>query len=216
MEELQFKSFPKMARLSRQIQITEKIDGTNAQILITTNDNINHPAVIATKKGEMGENLVMLAGSRNKWITPKDDNYGFAQWVKDNAEDLFNLGAGRHFGEWWGQGIQRKYGMNEKVFSLFNAIKWCEHEKEPKKILTADPRIEKMQTKAPACCRVVPVLWEGDFDSNAINYVLKSLEIHGSFAAPGFMKPEGVIIYHIAGNVGFKKTIEGDSSPKSV
>jgi len=30
------------------------------------------------------------------------------------------------------------------------------------------------------------------------------------------MKPEGIVIYHIAGNVGFKKTIENDSIPKSL
>lgn len=30
-----FQEFPKMARLSRECVITEKIDGTNAQILVT-------------------------------------------------------------------------------------------------------------------------------------------------------------------------------------
>lgn len=32
---IEFKGFPKMARLSRECIITEKIDGTNAQICIT-------------------------------------------------------------------------------------------------------------------------------------------------------------------------------------
>lgn len=31
---LDFEGFPKMARLSREVVITEKIDGTNAQVLI--------------------------------------------------------------------------------------------------------------------------------------------------------------------------------------
>jgi len=29
------------------------------------------------------------------------------------------------------------------------------------------------------------------------------------------MKPEGVVVFHIAGNLGFKKTIEKDEVPKS-
>jgi hypothetical protein len=35
-----FAEFPKMARLSRECIITEKIDGTNAQILITEEGEI--------------------------------------------------------------------------------------------------------------------------------------------------------------------------------
>ena len=34
------------------------------------------------------------------------------------------LVPGRHFGEWWGSGIQRGYGLDEKTFSLFNAYRW--------------------------------------------------------------------------------------------
>jgi hypothetical protein len=34
-------------------------------------------------------------------------------------------------------------------------------------------------------------------------------------AAEGFMDPEGIVVYHTAGNVGFKKTIENDDQPKS-
>jgi len=29
------------------------------------------------------------------------------------------------------------------------------------------------------------------------------------------MKPEGIVVFHVAGNVGFKKTIEKDGLPKS-
>jgi hypothetical protein len=36
----------------------------------------------------------------------------------------------------------------------------------------------------------------------------------GSAASPGFMKPEGVIAYHVAGNLFFKKTIEKDAEWK--
>ena len=97
-----FEAFPKIARLSREIVITEKIDGTNAQIYITEDGKIQ-------------------AGSRNRIITPEQDNFGFARWVEENHEDLLLLGEGRHFGEWWGQGIQRRYNLEEKRFSLFNS-----------------------------------------------------------------------------------------------
>jgi hypothetical protein len=36
----------------------------------------------------------------------------------------------------------------------------------------------------------------------------------GSHAAPGFMKPEGIMIYHTAANQYFKKTFEGDEYGK--
>jgi hypothetical protein len=174
---LEFQDFPKMPRLSREVIVTEKIDGTNAQVCVSD------------------DGLEIMAGSRTRWITPDDDNYGFAAWVRDNRDELLTLGPGRHFGEWWGQGIQRKYGLTEKRFSLFNVSRW--------------------QDSRPACCHVVPVLYRGIFETDAIQDRLNHLEEFGSVAAPGFMKPEGVVIFHIAGNVGFKKTLEKDEVPKS-
>jgi hypothetical protein len=47
-----------------------------------------------------------------------------------------------------------------------------------------------------------------------VDYQLDFLREHGSQAAPGFMKPEGVVLFHVAGNCGFKKTIEKDQEPK--
>lgn len=187
----EFSDFPKMARLSRLCIITEKIDGTNAQIFI-------------------GEDGTIKAGSRTRWITPEDDNYGFAAWVKANEGELRTLGPGRHFGEWWGRGIQRNYGLAEKRFSLFNVQRWALYGTEPKQIPTADPRNVKTQDLLPPCCGLVPVLYEGIFDSNEVETALQKLRESGSFAAPGFMRPEGVVVFHVAGNVGFKKTLEKD------
>lgn len=177
----EFLPFPKMPRLSRECIVTEKIDGTNAQIYI----------------GEDGD---VRAGSRSRWITPQDDNHGFARWVEANRDDLLNLGPGRHFGEWWGSGIQRNYGLKEKRFSLFNVSRWSDDAVRPK------------------CCHVVPRLATGNMDHiDALVFaVLSDLQELGSTAAPGFMKPEGIIIFHIAGNVGFKKTLEKDDEPKSL
>jgi len=191
----EFKPFPKMPRLSRECIITEKIDGTNASVLITDDGDI-------------------FAGSRTRWITPEDDNYGFAAWVRDNTEQLMHLGPGHHFGEWWGRGIQRNYGMTERRFSLFNVGRWCMHGREPLVIPTADPRIIKTQDVLPPCCHLVPVLYRGEFCTVEVDLAIIDLADNGSQAAPGFHKPEGVVVYHIAGNAGFKKTIEKDSEPK--
>lgn len=197
--DLEFKEFPKMARLSREIIISEKIDGTNAQLLIT----------------EHGD---MLVGSRTKWITPTDDNAGFAKWAEGNKSELLKLGPGRHFGEWWGSGIQRGYGLKkgEKRLSLFNVARWALYGTEPKRIVMADPRIEKYQDVLPENISLVPELYRGPFDTQKIEDVLLELKNHGSYAAPGFMRPEGIVVFHIAGNVGFKKTIEKDELPKSL
>ena len=173
----EFIPFPKIPRLSREIIVTEKIDGTNSQIFVTDEGRV-------------------LAGSRNRWLTLADDNFGFARWVAENEEELRQLGCGRHFGEWWGAGIQRRYGLSERRFSLFNVSRWA--------------------AERPTCCHVVPTLYRGEFDQLAIVDALDDLRRNGSRAAPGFMRPEGVIVFHVAAQIGFKKTLEKDESPKGV
>ncbi len=198
-EKLEFQEFPKMARLSREIIITEKIDGTNACVLVTESGDV-------------------LTGSRTRWITPQDDNYGFARWVEGNKSEILKLGAGRHFGEWWGSGIQRGYNLpkGEKRFSLFNTSRWALYGTEPKRINTADPRIEKYQDVLPESLSLVPELYRGEFNTLTINDTLIKLEVNGSYASKGFMNPEGIVIFHTAGNLGFKKTIKNDEMPKSL
>lgn len=175
---MDFIQFPKIARLSRECVITEKIDGTNASIHIT-------------------EDGQFLTASRTQFITPEKDNYGFSRWAHENKNDLMRLGVGSHFGEWWGQGIQRNYSKTKKEFWLFNTSIWYD------------------ELIRPSCCGVVPVLYRGEFDTNAVISCLRELEQNGSKASPGFMKPEGVVIYHTASRTYFKKTIEKDEQPKS-
>ena len=86
--------------------------------------------------------------------------------------------------------------MKEKRFSLFNTARWT----------VANP--------PPACCGVVPLLYSGIFTSTAVDDALWALKEHGSAASPGFMRPEGVVVYQTAGRVYFKKTIERDDEPK--
>jgi hypothetical protein len=192
---MEFLEFPKIARLSRECVITEKIDGTNAQVYITEDGQI-------------------IFASRTRWITPEDDNYGFSRWAHERKDMLMGMGVGTHFGEWWGQGIQRKYGMTEKRWSLFNISRWCMAGETPQRIPTADPRIVKMQDVLPACCSLVPVLYRGIFTTAACESALADLRANGSKAAPGFLKPEGIVCFHTAANSGFKKTLEKDEMPK--
>lgn len=174
-----FTPLPKIARLTRDCIITEKIDGTNAQIIVS--DDVLNPTV--------------RAASRTRYITPDKDNFGFARWVEEHAEELRALGPGKHYGEWWGLGIQRGYGLTEKRFSLFNVHRWA--------------------TERPACCGIVPTLYTGPFDTAFVNSTLTLLGALGSQAAPGFMKPEGIVIFHTASSAMFKKTLEKDEAPKS-
>lgn len=172
-----FVPFQKIGRLSREIIITEKIDGTNGVIAI-------------------GEDGSFEVGSRNRWILPDQDSFGFLNWALMHKDDLIRLGPGRHYGEWWGAGIQRRYDQKEKRFSLFNVSRWG-----------------GVETR-PACCGVVPTLYRGDFDTNEINRVMDDLAKTGSVAAPGFMRPEGIVIYHAQANILLKKTFEKDDAGK--
>lgn len=123
---------------------------------------------------------------------PEDDNHGFSRWVHTNLKELEKLGPGTHFGEWWGEGIQRGYGLKYKKFSLFNTYRWGDH------------------SVRPTYCDIVPILYKGEFDTGAIEEMLRELKKNGSSAARGFMKPEGIVIFHAAANQLFKKTIEKD------
>jgi hypothetical protein len=68
----------------------------------------------------------------------------------------------------------------------------------------------------PACCGVVPLLYQGPFSTDKINEELECLRFYGSRAALEFMKPEGIIIWHDAARQLFKVTLEKDSEPKSI
>ena len=202
---LQFQSFGKIPRWSREICITEKIDGTNAQVAIFDRNEIqkheiDNPTVpFLSVKDENGYDWLMIAGSRKRWISKDDDNYGFGAWVSENREELVKLGPGRHYGEWWGKGIQGRYNdfVDDKRFSLFNVS-----------LFNAE--------NAPECCLVVPIIYNGLVSDEKIWQSVKLLKDKGSIAAPGCMNAEGIMIYHIAGNCYFKKTLENDQQHKTM
>ena len=175
-ELVEFEGFPKIHRLSRNVVITEKIDGTNAQVCIT-------------------EDGQFLTGSRNRWITPENDNCGFSRWSHENKEELLKLGPGRHFGEWYGSGIQRRYGLDEKRFSLFDSLRWN-------------------SDNIPKCCHIVPILYNDIWIAGIEERCIEFLRTFGSVAVPGFSDPEGIVIFHVAGRCLFKKTLKNDEKAK--
>lgn len=175
-----FKAWPKIPRLTNEIyHISEKIDGTNAAIIIQPLPHISegkeptYPQPLYTFYTETADAYGVWAQSRTRLITPEDDNFGFAKWVKENADTLIkDLGPGYYYGEWWGSGINRGYGLDHKRFSLFNP------------------------TKQSSVCYNVPILCSCEqyalmSDINACITTLKD----GSVAAPGYMRPEGLVLY---------------------
>lgn len=207
-----FEEWPKTPRLFRDVVITEKIDGTNAAVVIKRHpfgthavDYSPHSIVLGTEMDEVGLPLYeyeVAAQSRKRLVTRDADNFGFAQWVAENAHELrLVLGEGRHFGEWWGSGIQRRYDMTEKRFSLFNTAKWS-------KIGRHD--------YCPRGLDVVPVLYCGEFTTEMVMVMLEQLSVYGSLAAPGFSRPEGVCVYHSASRSVYKATLDGDGAKGDV
>jgi RNA ligase len=207
----EFVGWPKTPRLYRDIVITEKIDGTNAAVVIEEQPfgaaaggvpETLISVVLGPEKMDLGMPAIeywVSAQSRKRFITPRSDNYGFAKWVEGNCEALVHdLEAGHHFGEWWGSGIQRGYGMHNRRFSLFNTRKWGGIE-------FTTPGLD-----------VVPVMYEGVLCENEIQLALQYLSDYGSIAADEPFKPaEGICIYHAASGQVFKVTMEDDTQPKS-
>lgn len=197
MSSMEFVEFPKIPRLKRNITVTEKIDGTNAQI------HIRHLGLGSAPfepgyDTQVGD-LLVRAGSRSRWLPvpdgPGDDNFGFGRWVWAHAYELAPvLGPGAHFGEWWGAGIQRRYGLETKRFSLFNTHRWKD---------TVFPVFG---------VGIVPVLYEGPMVNT--DELIDQLRRQGSIAAPGFMAPEGIVVYHHASRSMFKQTLSKDEEPK--
>lgn len=165
----EFEAFPKITRVEKvTVTLTEKIDGTNACIVFD-------------------EGGGMFCQSRNKIITPgkQTDNAGFASWAHANHEELYALlGEGRHFGEWWGTGIQRGYGQTLKRFSLFNTSRW-------------DGLADAGFVIGNVPVSTVPVISHGPLTD--IGTLVKEahgcLVSMGSYAAPGFMDPEGCMVF---------------------
>ncbi|HEU4967271.1 MAG TPA: RNA ligase family protein [Candidatus Saccharimonadales bacterium] len=175
---MDFQAWPKISRLNSPYIITEKIDGTNACVLVDENGRVQ-------------------AQSRTRLITPEQDNYGFARWVYDNSDVLAAaLGPGYHFGEWWGQGIQRRYNADQKYFSLFNSTRWdgFNHPNAPLYDIGV---------------RVVPVISQGEqFQAGTVLDAVDLLQKEGSLASPGYDRPEGLVVHFLHNRINFKYILD--------
>ena len=107
MSDVEFKAWEKIPRENPfTVTISEKINGTNACIIIS-------------------DGSIVGVQSRKRLITPEDDNFGFASWVVQHSDELLSLGDGYHYGEWAGPGIQKNpHALSEKTFFLFNTFRW--------------------------------------------------------------------------------------------
>ncbi len=188
----EFKPFSKIPRLYSQCRITEKIDGTNACVEVVGCGELGFAVAACSRTRRL---VTVGLAMEPEWHQRDSrdrpvDNYGFGAWVVANAIELTKLGPGRHFGEWWGQGIQRTYGLADKRFSAF----W------------------RPET-APACVGQVPVLYEGEFHQQALLDTIGLLS-SGSVAAPGFQRFEGVVVTFAAGP-SFKVISNGDEEKRA-
>jgi hypothetical protein len=166
---MEFKSFDKISKYSPlKMTITQKIHGSNAQIVITP---IYVEGIVEPVSYDV------QAGSRNRWIYPGDDNFGFAAYVEANkAEIVEKLGPGTHFGEWAGPGINSGEGLTEKTFIIFN------HKRFP------------VLRPLPPQMKTIPVLYEGHYSEGIIKQTAFDLKLKGSHLVSGFMRPEGMVI----------------------
>lgn len=205
---IEFKAWPKTPRLFREVVVTEKIDGTNSAVIIQETefgaDDSNGLEYVERD----GKVYVVAAQSRNRLITPgkATDNYGFAGWVQKNAEELFDLlGPGRHYGEWWGKGIQKRYqnaypGL--RGFALFNT----EKHKNLHVWLPGDGGIDVL-------VEPVHVLYQGPYSESAIRGTLEQLKKYGSWTSP-LDSAEGIVIFHTQSRQTYKVTLDGNDAGK--
>lgn len=185
-------------RLHKGLCINEKINGTNGCVVVYDG--------------------VVRAQSRKRIITPDDDNFGFAKWVYDNAGALTDvLGWGYHYGEWFGEGIQRNpLGIEGKRFALFNTWFWAKPENAE--------RLEQIDG-----LEHVPVLYDEESHGPANYYtipdVIERLWASGSRVVgaaesmpdlwPGRSKQaEGIIVWHRESQQRYKILLENDSLHK--
>lgn len=156
---IEFKAWPKIPRATgEKVTITEKLDGTNACIVIQ-------------------DGAIVGVQSRKRFITPEDDNYGFAAWAEENKNELLKLGDGYHYGEWTGLGIQKNpHNLASKKFFLFNTFRW--NDQNPNR---------------PQCCEVVPILYQGVLADDGIDHMLFKLK--ETSTQEGYTA-EGIIVYY--------------------
>ncbi len=181
----EFHKYFKIPRIENEtFTISEKIDGSNGLIYV------HHARFDDVKKGV--DRSYILAGSRSKWLIDDGsktwDNHGFGSWVEENEEDLYSLDEGYHYGEWYGKGINRGYGLLDKRFMLFNYGRYAE------KLRLADSGLLfNMPTKVQ-----VETVFHHNVKFEQLFQIIAEVRYHlthdGSKHVQGYIKPEGLIV----------------------
>jgi len=193
----EYPKYPSIERFENIYSIiSEKVDGTNGLIEIEYDDGL----------------LAVRFGSRNRWLTLSSDNAGFmnffAMFAKKIAivPDILRAKAVneldnrnkvcsnpiRIYGEWYGKGIQRGYGLDTKYFMPFHTI-------------LAEALIE---ANVP---NIMPphIMYTGKFDKQIADDMMNLLRTHGSGVTPGYFNPEGIVVYFPTYQFCLKDTFEG-------
>lgn len=199
-----FKRWPSTPPLFGHATLTEKIDGHTVGIHVELIKRNPQTRAVLIREGDVMEMnregqaafYRVWVQSRNRYLTPQRDVAGVAAWAQANAAGLaMTLGPGRHFGEWWGYKICRTYGLpkGDRRFSLFNTQRWS--------------GIDGSQVPG---LYAVPVLWAGVLspDLGAVTENIEKLRAGGSVAVPGYMYPEGTVLWHHEADTMLEHTFE--------
>lgn len=208
MSTVSYPSFSSIERLENiYCVISEKIDGTNGLIQIDYKYDWN---------GQRYDDHLVQFGSRNRYITTTDDNAGFANYFTPHiasictlAESLINYGDNDNpkqdwpiyiYGEWFGKGIQRGYGLDEKYFMPFSSF-YAEH-----MIKAGIPNI------------MMPnIMYTGKFSLEVVDNCMNRLTSGGFHTLiTNYDYPEGVVIYFPKYNFRLKQTFEGSKWERNI
>lgn len=194
----EYPAWPKIKRdpLDLTMEITEKLDGTNGLIYITNECFADTDPIVEVDIDNLS--WYVYAGSRKRWLSTGNtaDNFGFAQWVKDNYQFLIEfLGTGHHYGEWCGPGIQKNpHNLPSKTFYLFS--QWWHQAK--------DKWVESGKEWNPSL-QVVPCLSRGPYSEEVITAMMDLL-LHSYKENPDAGVPEGIVAYFPELNKRIKRT----------
>lgn len=222
----QFKSWGSTPRFHKGLHITEKINGTNAGVSVQgfsyghhVRNEIPSDAILVVDDENNVEYLVR-AQSRKRIITPDNDNFGFAGWVWENAEGLANLlGFGYHYGEWYGEGIQKNpLAVKGRKWALFNTWHWGRKE-----------NLERLKAADIPGLTIVPVLHDEQRDGPADYMTIPQIlgDLHNGSYADGYETlpnahkmdfhvegPEGIIVWQRETQQRYKILLREDDKHK--
>lgn len=223
----QFRKWSSTPRWHKGLRVYEKIDGTNGCVIVQrvglTDLGMVPKDAVAVLDDSQEFGYWVRAQSRSRIITPGNDNFGFAKWVHDNSWALAHvLDQGYHYGEWFGEGIQKNpLGIEGRRFYLFHAWYWARPENALKLSqsgvtgLGHVPVLHDPDTHGEATWETIPAImddlaWYGTKVEGAVGVV------SGYAHEPDTMaRPEGIIVWHKDTQQKYKILLDNDSVHKN-